>query len=71
MLVAEHNIKFLTHTQLQTVDIADTHSTIKFYACNPSITTGEGTFGLTSICTEKDEQNLSSGLEQQLTQSEL
>lgn len=49
----------------------DTHSTIKFYACNPSVTTREGTFMLTPICTEKDKQNLSHRLAEKLTQSEL
>lgn len=70
-LIAEHNRIHLIYSQLQTVDIADTHSTIKFYACNPSITTREGTFGLTPICTKTDKQNLSNRLEQKLTQSEL
>lgn len=61
--IVENNTIPLIYSQPRTVDITDTHSTIKFYACNPSITAGEGTFGLTPICTEKDKQNLSNGLE--------
>lgn len=56
--MVEKNIFPLIYSQLWTVGCTDTHSTIKFYACNPSITAREGTFGLTPICTEKDEDKL-------------